>query len=44
VARPTPRRHERTGLRPDRTALWAVLLGLCLILVAAASAHGAVSP
>jgi len=42
VARPTPRRHERPGFRPDRTALWAVLLGLCLILVAAASAHGAV--
>jgi hypothetical protein len=42
VARPTLRRHERPGFRPDRTALWAVLLGLCLILVAAASAHGAV--
>jgi hypothetical protein len=42
VARPMPRRHERPGFRPDRAALWAVLLGLCLILVAAASAHGAV--
>jgi hypothetical protein len=42
VARPTLRRHERPGFRPDRMALWAVLLGLCLILVAAASAHGAV--
>jgi hypothetical protein len=42
VARPTLRRHERPGFRPDRTALWAVVLGLCLILVAAVSAHGAV--
>jgi hypothetical protein len=40
VARPTLRRHERPGFRPDRAALWAVLLGLCLILVAVASAHG----
>ena len=42
VARPTLRRHERADFRPDRVALWAVLLGLCLIVVAAASAHGAV--
>ncbi|MBV8948008.1 MAG: hypothetical protein JO286_09545 [Solirubrobacterales bacterium] len=42
VARPTLRRYERPGFRPDRVALWAVLLGLCLIVVAAASAHGAV--
>ena len=42
VARPTLRRHERPGFRPDRMALWAVLLGLILIVVAAASAHGAV--
>jgi hypothetical protein len=42
VARPTLRRHERPGFRPDRAALWAVLLGLFLILVAAVSAHGAV--
>jgi hypothetical protein len=42
VARPTLRRHERPGFRPDRVAMWAVLLGLCLILVAVASAHGAV--
>ena len=40
VAQPTLRRHERPGFRPDRAALWAVLLGLCLILVAVASAHG----
>ena len=42
VARPTLRRHERPGFKADRAALWAVLLGICLILVAAASAHGAV--
>ena len=41
VARPTLRRHERAGFRPDRAALWAVILGLVLILVAVASAHGA---
>ena len=35
------RRYERSGFRPDRTALWAVLLGLLLILAAAASAHAA---
>jgi hypothetical protein len=27
--------------RPDRLALWAVLLGLVLIAMAAATAHGA---
>jgi hypothetical protein len=26
--------------RPDRLALWAVLLGLVMIAIAAASAHG----
>jgi hypothetical protein len=40
VARPALRRHERPGFRPDRAALWAVILGLVLILVAVASAHG----
>jgi hypothetical protein len=44
MARPTLRRHERAGYRPDRTALWAVLLGMLLIFVAAASAHAAVLP
>jgi hypothetical protein len=43
VARPTLRRHERPGFRPDRAALWAVVLGLFLILVAATSAHAAVA-
>src|SRR4249919_2741541 len=42
VTRPTLRRHEREGFRPDRAAMWAVLLGMLLILVAATSAHAAV--
>jgi hypothetical protein len=33
--------HERPGFRPDRAALWAFVLGLLLVLVAATSAHGA---
>lgn len=42
-----PQRHrgrrasERVGPRPDRVALWAVLLGLLLILVAAVSSPDA---
>ena len=39
AARPTQPRHERVGFRADRAAMWAVMLGLLLILVAAASAH-----
>ena len=31
------RRYERTGFRPDRAALWAVLLGVMLILAAVTS-------
>jgi hypothetical protein len=41
--RPQQRRHERPGFRPDRAALWAVLLGALLILVAAGSSHAALS-
>jgi hypothetical protein len=33
--------YERTGFRPDRAAMWAVLLGMTMILVAATSAHAA---
>lgn len=33
------RAHERSGFRPDRAAMWAVLLGLLLVLVALTSAH-----
>jgi hypothetical protein len=40
MPRPTVRRSERPGFRPDRAAMYAVLLGLCLILVAVVSAHG----
>ena len=39
---PTLRRHERASFKPDRAAMWAVVLGLLLILVAATSAHAAV--
>jgi hypothetical protein len=34
--------HERAGFKPDRVAMWAVLLGVVLLLVAAASSHGAI--
>jgi len=34
--------HERTGFRPDRVAMWAVLLGVLLLLAAATSSHAAV--
>jgi len=39
--RPAERRYERAGFRPDRVAMWAVLLGLMLIIAAATSAHAA---
>jgi rare lipoprotein A len=41
--RPKARPAERVGANPDRIALWAVALGLLLILVAVTSAHGATS-
>ena len=37
--RPPRALHERAGSNPDRVALWAFLLGVALILVAAISAH-----
>jgi hypothetical protein len=40
--RPQRRPHEREGFRPDRAAMWAVLLGFVLVLVAATSSHAAV--
>lgn len=49
--RPTPPRrgydarvalYERSGFKPDRVAMWAVLLGLALLLAAATSSHAAV--
>jgi hypothetical protein len=39
-ARPTAPRHERSGFVADRAAMWAVLLGVLLVLIAVASAHG----
>jgi|SRR5215218_415066 len=40
--RPGRRPVERVGPRPDRIAMYAVLLGFFLILVAATSAHAAI--
>ena len=37
--RSAKRVHERAGFRPDRFAMWALFLGLLLVLVAATSAH-----
>jgi hypothetical protein len=39
--RPPERPYERAGFKPDRVAMWAVLLSLLLVLVAAMSAHAA---
>jgi hypothetical protein len=39
--RPAPRSYERSGFKPDRIAMWAVLLGVLMILAAATSAHAA---
>lgn len=39
--RPPERPYERAGFKPDRVALWAVLLCVVLVLVAAVSAHAA---
>jgi hypothetical protein len=39
--RPPRRSVERVGPRPDRLAMWAVLLAFFLILVAATSASHA---
>jgi hypothetical protein len=37
--RPQRRMHERAGFRPDRVAMWAVMLGILLVLIAVLSAH-----
>jgi hypothetical protein len=47
ASRPAPRRprrdpYDRVGARPDRIAMWAVVLCLLLVLVAATSSHAAV--
>jgi hypothetical protein len=38
--RPQRKPHERAGFRPDRVALWAVMLCILLVIVAVASPHG----
>jgi hypothetical protein len=40
-SRPQRRPHERAGFRPDRAGMWAVLLCVVLLLVAATSSHAA---
>jgi hypothetical protein len=40
-ARRRSRTQTRIANRPDRVALWAFMLGLLLVLVAAATAHAA---
>jgi hypothetical protein len=40
--RRSPRAHERLGFRPDKVAMWAVLLGVMLVLAAATSSHAAI--
>jgi hypothetical protein len=35
----TPVRYQRSGFSPDRLAMWAVLLGFLLVLVAILSAQ-----
>ncbi len=40
--RPAQPRHQRPGFRADRAAMWAVMLGIMLVVVAAASSHAAV--
>lgn len=40
--RPAQRPYERTGFRPDRAAMWAVMLGVLLVLIAATSSRAAV--
>ncbi|HEX4561410.1 MAG TPA: hypothetical protein VH113_06210 [Gemmatimonadales bacterium] len=37
--RPARMPHQRAGFKPDRVAMWAVFLGLLLVLVAAMSGH-----
>jgi hypothetical protein len=40
--RPSVRPYEKAGFRPDKVAMWAVLLGVLLVVVAATSSHAAV--
>ncbi len=40
--RPQRKAYDRAGYKPDRVALWAVLMGIVLLLAAATSAHAVV--
>jgi hypothetical protein len=40
--RPPRSARERLGPRPDRIAMWALLMAVALVLVTALSAHAAV--
>ena len=44
AARSRGRSYDRTRSKPDRIAMWAVLLGVLLLLAAATSSHAAVVP
>jgi hypothetical protein len=39
--RPAPSPRERLGPRPDRVAMWALLMAVALVLAAAMSSHAA---
>jgi hypothetical protein len=39
--RPARSPRERLGPRPDRIAMWALLMAVALVLVAATSSHAA---
>jgi len=40
--RPPRSARERLGPRPDRIAMWALLMAVALVLVAATSSHAAI--
>jgi hypothetical protein len=42
--RPAPRAIDRVGARPDRLAMWAVMLGIVLVLAALSSSSHAATP
>ncbi|HEU4977877.1 MAG TPA: hypothetical protein VFT42_03180 [Solirubrobacteraceae bacterium] len=42
--RPAPRAIDRVGGRPDRLAMWAVMLGIVLVLAALSSSSHAAEP
>jgi hypothetical protein len=40
--RPLRSPRERLGPRPDRIAMWALVMAVCFVLVAAATSHAAI--